>query len=74
MREVCKHIPLDRLLIETDSPYLPPVPFRGQRNEPAHVRYVAEKVADLHGISTAELGQKSSQYARQLYKLPNSSL
>ena len=49
LKEVARLIPLDRLLIETDSPFLAPVPFRGKRNEPAHVSRVAEVIAELKG-------------------------
>ncbi len=51
LKEVARRVPLDRLLIETDAPYLAPVPHRGQRNEPAYVRHVAEEIARLRGIS-----------------------
>jgi TatD DNase family protein len=52
LKEVAKMVPLDRLLIETDSPFLAPVPFRGKRNEPAHVARVAEVIAELRGSAT----------------------
>jgi TatD DNase family protein len=55
LKEVVRRVPLDRLLIETDSPYLAPVPHRGKRNEPAFVRHVAEEIAHLRGIALAEL-------------------
>ncbi len=48
---MARRVPLDRLLIETDAPYLAPVPHRGRRNEPAYVRHVAEEIARLRGIS-----------------------
>lgn len=51
LKEVARRLPLDRLLIETDAPYLAPVPHRGRRNEPAYVRHVAEEIARLRGIS-----------------------
>ncbi|MNI12877.1 putative deoxyribonuclease YcfH [compost metagenome] len=56
-KEVLKQVPNDRLLIETDSPYLTPHPFRGKRNESAHVRLVAEMAAELKGISLEELAE-----------------
>ncbi len=55
LRQVAANIPLERLLIETDCPYLAPVPNRGRTNEPAWVKYVAEKLAELHGISYEEM-------------------
>jgi len=51
IKEVARHVPLDRLLVETDAPYLAPVPFRGKTNHPALVRYVAEEIARLRGMS-----------------------
>lgn len=55
--EVAKKVPLDRMLIETDAPYLTPVPFRGKPNEPQYVRYVAEKIADIKNISFEKVGE-----------------
>lgn len=55
LQEIVRYIPLDRLLIETDSPYLAPHPMRGKSNEPAFVKYVAEKIAELKGISFQEV-------------------
>lgn len=60
IKEVARSIPLDRLLVETDSPYLAPVPYRGKTNEPAYVRHVAEEVARLRGISLEELAAAST--------------
>ena len=63
-------VPGDRILVETDCPFLSPVPKRGKRNEPAHVAYVADKVAELRGISRADLAQQTTANARQLFRLP----
>lgn len=68
-REVAKKIPFDRLLIETDCPYLSPHPFRGKRNEPARVRLIAEQLADLKGISLEELAQITTQNANRLFHI-----
>lgn len=67
--EVVKNCPIDRLLIETDSPYLSPEPHRGQTNEPANVFYVAEKIAALRGIPVEELAEQTSANARRLFGL-----
>jgi TatD DNase family protein len=67
--EVVKEIPLDMLLIETDSPYLTPVPYRGQRNYPGYVRYVAEKVAEIKGISFEEVAQKTLENGKRLFDI-----
>lgn len=61
LKEVARHVPLERLLIETDAPYLAPVPHRGQRNEPAYVRHVAEEIAALRGIGLEEVAQASTR-------------
>lgn len=63
-------VPLDRLLIETDSPYLTPVPLRGRRNEPAFVRYVLEKQAEIHQIAPEELAEITFRNACRLYRIP----
>jgi TatD DNase family protein len=60
LRDVVKKVPLERLLVETDSPYLAPVPYRGQQNQPAYVREVAEFVADLKGVSVEVLAEQTS--------------
>ena len=59
-REVAKVVPLDRLLIETDSPYLTPEPYRGKRNEPMYVKYVAERIAKEKGVTFEEVAQATS--------------
>lgn len=60
LQDVARRVPLERLLIETDSPFLAPVPFRGKRNDPSKVRHVAEKIADLRGISVAEVEERTT--------------
>ncbi len=61
LREVARRVPLERMLIETDSPYLAPVPFRGKTNEPAFVRYVAEEIARLKGVGVTDVGEATSR-------------
>jgi TatD DNase family protein len=69
LREVVRGIKIESLLLETDSPYLAPVPHRGKRNEPALVRIVAEKVAELKGLSLADVGRITSLNARRLFRI-----
>ncbi|WP_340279209.1 TatD family hydrolase [Staphylococcus coagulans] len=68
-KEVAKHVSLDRLLVETDAPYLSPHPYRGKRNEPARVTLVAEQIADLRGISYEEVAAQTTQNAERLFGL-----
>lgn len=68
-KSVLQQVPLDRLLIETDSPYLTPHPHRGKRNEPAYVRLVAEAAAELKGISLEALLEATGNNARKLFKI-----
>ena len=68
LREVAKLVPLDRLLIETDSPYLAPVPLRGKRNEPANVTHVAEVVGELRGMSAEAIGEAARANFERLFK------
>lgn len=67
IRDVAAKIPLDRLLIETDSPYLAPMPYRGKTNNPSYVPYVAQKLAELRGISTDEIASLTSRNFDQLF-------
>ncbi|WP_091192252.1 TatD family hydrolase [Formivibrio citricus] len=68
LKEVAKRVPLDRLLIETDAPYLAPVPFRGKLNHPALVRHVAECIADLRGVPLHEIAAASTENFFRLFK------
>ncbi len=70
LQEAAHFCPADRLLVETDSPYLAPVPMRGKRNEPAFVYYVAEMVAQLRGVSTEELADTAARNACRLFGIP----
>jgi TatD DNase family protein len=67
LQEIVKYVPLDRLLIETDSPYLAPTPMRGKQNEPAFVRYVAEKVAELKNITSKEVANATTHNFNTLF-------
>ncbi|HLO74992.1 MAG TPA: TatD family hydrolase [Magnetospirillum sp.] len=67
LQETVKGIPLDRLLVETDCPYLAPIPYRGKRNEPAYVAHTAAKVAELKGISAVELAEATTANFRRLF-------
>jgi TatD DNase family protein len=73
LKDIVKNIPDDYLLVETDAPYLTPEPFRGKRNEPAHVDYVAREIAELRGISPEDIARITTLNARRLFgigKLP----
>ncbi|MDJ1182813.1 TatD family hydrolase [Roseofilum casamattae] len=70
IHESCQMVPSDRILVETDCPFLAPVPKRGKRNEPAYVRHVAEVVASLRGVSLDTLGAQTTSNARSLFQLP----
>ncbi|GAB3251498.1 TatD family hydrolase [Chitinimonas naiadis] len=72
LKEVARTIPLERMLIETDSPYLAPVPFRGKQNHPALVKHVAEHIADLRGISVEEVAAATTANFARLFKLEGS--
>lgn len=66
-KEVADVIPLEKLLIETDCPYLTPHPHRGKRNEPSYVKLVAEQIADIKGLSTEEVAQATTENAKKLF-------
>ncbi len=70
VQEAALKVPLDRLLVETDSPYLTPHPYRGRRNEPAHVRLVAEEIAGLRNLSVSELAAATTENVKKLFGIP----
>ena len=67
MRRAAANVPADRVLIETDAPFMTPHPYRGKRNEPAYVRYVAEKLAEVRGIAPVEAARMTSENAARLF-------
>jgi TatD DNase family protein len=67
LRAVAATVPLDRLLVETDSPYLAPVPVRGRRNEPAFVAHTAASIAGVLGVSVERLAEATTRNARDLF-------
>ena len=69
MKDVAREIPLDKLVLETDSPYLTPVPFRGKPNTPAYVRYVAEEIANLRQIPLNELIDITTNNAERFFEI-----
>lgn len=68
LKDVAMQVPLDRMLVETDSPYLAPIPFRGKINQPAYVKYVAQAIADLRGMPLEELSDATTQNFFRLFK------
>jgi len=70
IHECAKEVPQTRFLVETDSPFLAPVPHRGKRNEPSFVKHVVEKISELRGESFSEIAQKTTHNARELFGLP----
>ncbi len=69
LKEVARYVPLDRMLIETDSPYLAPVPFRGKTNEPGFVKHVAEHIAELRGIDVETVAERTSENFKTLFRI-----
>lgn len=67
LEEVIKMIPLDRIMLDSDSPYLAPQEFRGRRNEPAYIRYIARKIAEIKGISEEQVEQETDSNARKIF-------
>jgi TatD DNase family protein len=70
LEAVIPGLPRDRVILETDAPYLAPVPFRGKRNEPAHVAVVAVRVAELWDVPVDEVARVTSENACRLFRLP----
>ncbi|MBQ6716596.1 MAG: TatD family hydrolase, partial [Clostridia bacterium] len=71
LTEVCKNAPLDRLLVETDCPYMAPVPLRGRRNEPAFVKHVLLKLAEIKGIDPEYAAEQTWQNGLRAFKMEN---
>jgi TatD DNase family protein len=69
LQSLVSELPLERILLETDCPYLAPHPHRGKRNEPAYVQWVAAKVAELRGLSVEQVAEVTTANARQLFAL-----
>jgi len=72
--EVVRTVPLDRLMVETDSPYLTPVPFRGKRNEPGYVRYVAERMAAITGMEPEAVMEQTARNVLSFFRIPESAV
>jgi len=73
IRDAAKAVPLDRVFMETDSPFLAPVPYRGKRNEPAFVKEVARQLGELHGLSTEDMGRITAQNFYRFFSLHEST-
>lgn len=67
LREIIKMLPAERILLETDSPYLPPQNFRGKRNEPSYIKYIAEKIAEIKEMPVSEISQITDENAKKLF-------
>ncbi|MBX3441296.1 MAG: TatD family hydrolase [Planctomyces sp.] len=74
LRRIAAWVPADRLLVETDAPYLAPAEHRGKRNEPAYVRFTARRLAEVRGATPAEIGEQTTANARELFRLPAAPL
>lgn len=69
LKKVAKEVPLDKLLLETDAPYLAPVPFRGKENQPAYIKYTAEEIAKIRNISVEEIAEMTTKNAEKVFKI-----
>jgi len=70
IRDSAKEVPVDRILIETDCPFLAPVPYRGKRNEPAYVTEVARQLAEIKSLTPEEIATQTTKNFRRLFSLP----
>jgi TatD DNase family protein len=73
IRDSALQVPMDRMFIETDSPFLAPVPFRGKRNEPAYVKEVARQIGELRGLSIDEVGSQTTENFHRFFHLSESA-
>jgi TatD DNase family protein len=69
LRDVVEYVPIERMMVETDAPYLSPVPHRGKRNEPAYVRHTVEKIADIKNMPVADVAGMTTKNARELFNI-----
>lgn len=67
--DLVRWVPFDRILVETDAPFVAPVPHRGKRNEPSYVKYAAQRIADIKGLSFEEVAKQTTQNARELFRV-----
>lgn len=67
--EIIKFIPLDKILLETDAPYVSPAPYRGKRNEPLYIIETAKKMAELKGVSFEEICRQTTENAKEIFKI-----
>ena len=74
VRECAKLVPFDRMLVETDAPYLAPVPYRGKRNEPGYTRYVVETIAKERGLAWEEVAHQTTQNTIKLFRMEERGL
>lgn len=74
MQETLKHIDLKHLVLETDAPFLAPMPYRGKRNEPAYIPLIAQKIAEIKGLSVEEVAQATTENAMKLFRIANNEI
>ena len=74
LRRIAALVPLDRIVVETDGPYLTPTPHRGKRNEPAYIPFIVERLASLHRITSDDMANMTTRNARRLFNLPDDNL